>query len=231
MANRPLFTPHSASISTKTHSVEFNWHPGLAASQKHKSVAELHQSAKQQGLCRRPLEISSKSLEPLGIALSAFNLQVPLGNGKHTYVENVFQAAKVFEHAGPFIDLLYVSPLEAKRDPRLKENGMLQYFHGNAGHRWPLQPTTLFSDWVYLNALVRNPQLCEQVMDYDGFTDIEFNPNKSLNCQAQSVALFISLTQAGLLRQALASPLAFTELTTKVWREISSAIPEQQSLL
>ena len=36
-------------------------------------------------------------------------------------------------------------------------------------------------------------------MAYDGFTDIVYNPNKSVGCQARSAALYVGLTRAGLL--------------------------------
>lgn len=37
------------------------------------------------------------------------------------------------------------------------------------------------------------------LLEYDGFTDIEFNPQKSLNCQAKAAALYVSLCRNGLL--------------------------------
>ena len=40
-------------------------------------------------------------------------------------------------------------------------------------------------------------------MNFDAFTDIEFNPQKSLNCQAEAVALFVSLKKNNLLQKVL----------------------------
>ena len=40
---------------------------------------------------------------------------------------------------------------------------------------------------------------------YKGFTDIEFNPQKSINCQARTVALLVSLLKLNLLDEALRS--------------------------
>jgi len=37
---------------------------------------------------------------------------------------------------------------------------------------------------------------------YDTFTDIEFNPKRSFNCQARSCALFVALARKGLLGEA-----------------------------
>jgi len=47
---------------------------------------------------------------------------------------------------------------------------------------------------------------------YDAFTDIAFNPAKSINCQARSCALFVSLMKHGLLQEAVVSPQGFVNL-------------------
>jgi hypothetical protein len=47
---------------------------------------------------------------------------------------------------------------------------------------------------------------------YVGFTDIEFNPSKSINCQARSCALFVSLMKHQILQNAVSSPEAFIRL-------------------
>ena len=41
------------------------------------------------------------------------------------------------------------------------------------------------------------------------FSDIEFNPDKSINCQAYSVALFCALYKRGILRDVLSSQQDF----------------------
>ena len=58
----------------------------------------------------------------------------------------------------------------------------------------------------------RHDKLVEQVMMFDAFTDIEHNPERSINCQARSVAKVVGLARAGLLADALQSPRAFLEL-------------------
>ena len=47
---------------------------------------------------------------------------------------------------------------------------------------------------------------------YDAFTDIEFNPKKSINCQAQAAAVYVSLEKQGLLLEALKSKEAFLNI-------------------
>ena len=54
-------------------------------------------------------------------------------------------------------------------------------------------PPTFFYDWLYINALIKNENLIKQVLKYDCFSDIEFNEKKLINCQAYSVALFVSM--------------------------------------
>jgi hypothetical protein len=49
-------------------------------------------------------------------------------------------------------------------------------------------------------------------LEYDGFSDIEFNPEKSINCQAASAALYKSLTERGLIDVALSSPDEFIKI-------------------
>jgi hypothetical protein len=150
---------------------------------------------------------SSKSTEPLGVQLSAFNLQVPLGN-RLVSVEVAFQAGKVFEKGGPYLDLLDGTSREAKGDARLASSGRLTAF-SLQGEAWPLVPRTAFYDWLYLQALAANPDLAEQLLHYQAFTDIEFNPEKSLNCQARTAALYVSLHKEGVWSAAVASKNAF----------------------
>jgi type I restriction enzyme M protein len=50
-----------------------------------------------------------------------------------------------------------------------------------------------------------NKDLREKILEYSAFSDIEFNPKKSINCQARSAALFVALHQANLLDQVLES--------------------------
>ncbi len=47
---------------------------------------------------------------------------------------------------------------------------------------------------------------------YAGFTDIEFNPERSLNCQARSCALFVSLMTKDLLESAVESWETFVSI-------------------
>lgn len=217
MAHRPVFIP-SNSIKTPviTENVAFEWHSGLSYAQKQKSISSLHEKTKNTLSVKKILEVSSKSQEKIGASLSAFNLPSNIHElNCKTSVENVFQASKIFDFGGPFLDLLYVSAREAKKDTRLQNSGKLRNFSLN-GDIWPIEPQTLFYDWIYLKALSCQPLLRDCVMNYDAFTDIEFNPKKSINCQAYSVALFVSLYQMGILFEVISHPDKFIDFMKKI---------------
>lgn len=212
MAKRPIFMPlHDGRRYVLSLYVDFDWHPGFAKSQKQKSIRGLHEMAARDYGVKNPLEVSSKSEDPLGVALSSFNLAFTTKRGRKLTVECAFQGSKVFERGGPFIDLFEKTPREAKRDERLRSTGALTKF-SFFGDDWALEPKTAFYDWLYINALLKNPELVDKVTDRDAFTDIEFNPERSINCQARSAALFCALYHTDKLSFALASKENFLSL-------------------
>ena len=75
MAERLYFvsTPHS-DIIFKEVLCEFTYYNGFAISQKQKSIGSLHENIKKIDDKLNILEVSTKSTEPLGVKLSAFNL-------------------------------------------------------------------------------------------------------------------------------------------------------------
>lgn len=231
MAIRPVFVPDLSADKPRveTREVEFQWFPGLSKSQKQKSVESLHESALVSGLSNL-LEISSKSKDALGNQLSAFELKITTRKQKIFSVECAFQGSKVFEYGGPFVDLLDKTSREAKMDIRLKESGNLCEFEFY-GQRFPLKPRTYFYDWLYISALHQNSSLAEMVCSYRAFTDIEFNPKKSINCQAYSVALYVSLYHAKFLDDAMDSKEAFLELLQDEYKLKDDDIAVQGTLL
>lgn len=205
MATRPIFLVTDTGTFVKEVGIEFKWFPGLSVAQKQRSIESLHSAAEKLLNNIKILEISSKSKSDIGVNLSAFNLSFQtLKYNKCYSVETAFQSSKVFELGGPYYDLLDKTSREAKKDPRLRNSGRLVCFKF-FGIEWPLEPKTIFYDWLYINALNKNPELASQLLLYDAFTDIEFNPSKSLNCQARSAAIYVSLYKRGLLENALIS--------------------------
>jgi len=218
MARRPIFSPDLTKVGVIEKTFDFKWHSGISPEQKKKSILDLHKSANHCGL-KNILEISSKSELRIGIQLSAFNLSFITKKKKvKLSVECAFHASKYFEFGGPYTDLLFSNSLAAKRDRRLKTSGDLKgfrFFNLN----FPLLPRTYFYDWLYINTLLQNKKLAEDVLFFENFSDIEFNPQKSINCQAHALALYISLYKLGMLKEATLSPADFLQCCYSYYHE------------
>lgn len=216
MAQRPAFFANynDRNNPVKKEDFSFKWYSGFAVSQKQKSINDFHLSIKNKYGNLNILEISSKSEDPYGKKLSAFNLTFKYKD-KFISVESAFQSSKVFENGGPYTDILFKSSLEAKKDERIKNGINLLYF-SFFNNVWDLIPTTSFYDWIYINALSQqhNKYLAEYILNFDCFTDIEFNPEKSFNCQAGSVALYNYLYKNNLLKKALSSKENYISIIT-----------------
>ncbi len=214
MAERPIFVPAPESKKlVKEIFFQMKWHSGFAPIQKEKNVEALHAAAAAAGYSPL-LEVSSKSKRTAGQHLSAFHLKVQSAQHNEISLECAFQGSKVFERGGPFTDLYKQDVREAKRDLRLRESGLLTGFQFD-GFLFPLEPKTVFYDWLYLNSIYPHREWCKKLYGYAGFTDIEFNPHRSINCQARSCALFLTLMKRELLDHAVKSPEDFIRLISE----------------
>lgn len=213
MAKRPIFIVEPSGFNfVRMEEVDFTWYAGMAMSRRQMSMRSLTEAAKVSYPESRFLEVSRMSDEDLGKSLSAFNLKLPYPHrSTGVTLECAFQASKVFERGGPYLDLLDVEPAEAKRDQRLKTSGRLKGFRF-LNCDWPQDPPTAFYDWIYINALHRQRHLASEVIKYDIFTDIAFNPAKSINCQASAVALYVALIRRAELHKALSSSENFLSI-------------------
>lgn len=213
MAKRPIYiATKNKNKYVEEENIEFQWFAGMSKTQKQKSIESLHNEAllkKDKLGFNNILEISSKSEVQLGVDLSAFNLSYKYKNEKKISVECIFQGSKVFEKGGPYTELYEMTSMEAKKYEKLQTSGNLKYFE-RKNEIWGLNPNTLFYDWIYLNTLRSNENLVEEILKYDAFTDIEFNPKKSINCQASSVALFVALSKESILDEVLKDKDTFT---------------------
>lgn len=217
MAKRPVFiVSNDSNILVKTEFIDFEWFAGFSVSQKQKNIRALHKNAIEQiTKLENILEISSKSESELGVSLSAFNLMIETKVLKKIFsVECAFQSSKVFEKGGPYIDIIEKTSREAKGDERLKNSGRLLGFNFYKVD-WPLEPKTLFYDWLYINAVYNNSELKNKIIEYSAFTDIEFNFERSINCQAYSAALYVSLSNRGLLESAVKSAEEYIDIVSK----------------
>lgn len=222
MAARPVFVPQFAgSDLVREISVDFAWNAGMAISQKQKNIKALHESAARRGFTRL-LEISSASESELGRRLSAFNLKIQVGSRSISF-ESAYQGSKVFVRGGPYSDLYEVDARTAKRDSRLRESGRIVGFQF-LDENFPANPPTAFYDWMYICTLFpHSAWLDENLREFAGFTDIAFNPERSLNCQARACAMFVSLQRRGLLGHAVESFSGFlsvAHLTESRWAAV-----------
>ena len=203
MAKRPIFTPNLTEFPyVDPIDVEFKWYSGFAQSQIQKSIASLHEAAEKQGVAPI-LEISSKSMLPLGVSLSAFNLLLETPNRQQINVECAYQGSKVFKNGGPYHELYFASSRAAKTDDRLRDSGELIAFNF-CGEDFPIEPKTAFYDWLYMTALSqKKTDLVKELRAFQGFSDIVFNPNRSINCQARAAALFVALSKNNLINEQI----------------------------
>ena len=215
MAYRPVF--YGDAFGYKKHMIDFEFFTGFSLSQKQKSIKSLHNSIIRNFPGRKILEVSSKSLDEIGRQASAFNLNVILKSGKEFSVEQIFQGSKKFRRGGSQLHLIdrMTSKELKKYIGRLHQVDELVSFEC-FGQIFPLKPQTFFYNWLYINSLHKNQLLANQIINYDTFTDIEFNPNKSKNCQAEACSIYVYLYKSNLLDYALSSKENFLQV---VYRE------------
>ena len=211
MTTRCAFFPSTFGDFFYEKLVEFKYENGLASSQRYKSAANLRLAALEQFPSQNGLEVSRYSNNPLGTALSAFNLKIKIPIFGSVAIENLFQSSKVFENGGPYIDLIRTTPLDAKKDFRLKTSGNLLEFCFET-QSWPLSSGTDFYDFYYITALSQNHELLNDLLAYDYFTDIAcnktalgFQKGKTFSTQARSCAIAVALQRAGRLGEAIKS--------------------------
>ena len=210
MANRPVYLAKNSAPYVECVNTEFKFYNGFSMKQKRLSIQSLHDAFLKIYPNKNLLEISSKSENPFGIEISAFNLKFFHNDNLFT-VESAYQASKVFENGGPYVDLIDKTSRDAKKDERIKSSGQLMNFNF-FDEIFPLEPKSYFYDWLYINALNFNSELAEEILKFDAFTDIEFNPKKSFNCQAKAAAIFVGLNQEHLINDALSSKENFLNI-------------------
>lgn len=217
MAKRPVFISIDKKPFFKEIVIEFTYNSGFAVKQKKRNIKEIHDAFLKIMPQAKILEISTKSDDELGVMLSAFNLK----DRENRCMEALFQGSKVFENGGPYYDLYTKSGYEVKKNKPIK--GKLKGFlYENIP--FPLNPETFFYDWLYVNLIeINEKETKHKLLDYNAFTDIEFNPKKSINCQARSAAIYVGLSKSGFLREAIQSPNKFKDL---VYSELDGQLEE-----
>ncbi|MEP2531362.1 hypothetical protein [Shimia sp.] len=210
MVTRPVFVPSIKRGSLyEWVPVEFQWHPGFSVSQKQNSIAALHAEARNMGI-HPVLEVSTKSPIELGRRLSAFSLKVEV-EGQMFFLESVYQSSKVFSESGQLPEIISLDPYAAKKRVRELGKGEIIAFRC-FGRDFPTEPKNAFYDWLYIRAIYPHRDWVYRNLDFYGYSDIEFNPQKSINCQARAVAEYKSLEMQGTSRECFESFDTFARL-------------------
>lgn len=209
VATRMAFICKNKELYFKYYTFEF--FGGFAISQKRKTIESFHAAIKKDSI-NNILEVSRKNENYLGVLLSAFNLLITIDNKKYP-VECVYQSSKIFDDI-QYKECLYMMPADAKKF--VKEKVETNNF-SLTGFRFrnivfPLKPNSLFYDYLYIFALSQNIDLALKIIDYDCFTDIEFNHKKQYASQARSCALFKYLYINNQVDGFLLNPLLFENL-------------------
>lgn len=201
----------------------FDFFGGFSSVQKQKTIDAFHEVINNDGITEI-LEISRKSKDPIGNALSAFNLVLTI-NHQSRPIECFYQSSKVFNHNIQFKEALDVSPLEAKKliQENVKNKNLILTGFNCFGVDFPLYPTTIFYDYIYVLALSQNHEVASKVVTYYCFTDVEFNHKKQFASQARSCAIYTYLHKNNLLKTSLENFNKFKEIYLKI-------VPYQETL-
>ena len=155
----------------------------------------------------RVLEISTKSSIPLGIKLSAMNLDVTVGIGEGearrlvtAKVESLYQGSKVFEQSGVHSEWYELRSWDAKKEAgQLHKAERLVGFSFD-GKDYPPRDGSLFYNWLYIRGLtsIKNTELRKELLEggWNAFTDIESRTGQYA-CQAEGASIFLALAKSG----------------------------------
>ena len=118
---------------------------------------------------------------------------------------------KVFIKVAKYLNMLVLLQIYMKKILRVpkktKELRIAEIY-------WTLEDD--FYTWIYLIGLTQNKKLSESLLQYEAFTDIEFNEKKSFNCQAYSAAFYVSLVKNKKMSlNKIQSPVDFKSIAPK----------------
>lgn len=191
--------------------VNCTWFGGFAQIQKTKCIISVHENFKAAYPDYPICEISHASPVQMGKDLSAMSLKkyVP-SEQSYCCMESVFQSSRIYtnpetgETIGPFKEYLHLDGKSCKKKVKELSNGWHSYTYDFEDILCPAPDfhISLFYDWIYISALLEeaNEPVRKALLDsgYSAFTDLA---TSSLNSQARSCAIFMSLAELGLLDQ------------------------------
>jgi hypothetical protein len=198
MATRTICFPISGYPYCKEQPVTFTWIKGS----KRQNIRAVHDAVHTTDPDFSILEVSSASVQPEGEAVSSLRLLLHLDSvAQDVPISTVFEAAKVFEHGGPFTDLLTCEPPKVHKDTRLRTNGALLRY-SLEGNEYPIEPyPDSFFEWLYCRALKQFPEKAAQLSRYNAFSDIAAaaDSKKYYGDSSRAAAIYVGLAAAGKL--------------------------------
>lgn len=135
-----------------------------------------------------PMDISTASNAEQGVVLSAFNLKF-----RSSTLESFYQGSKIFENGRNYPEVYNMSSLDAKQYPALKKSGAIVGFTFD-NVDYPAEPKSVFYDWLYVKAVLRNFGGGLDLYPINAFVDIQ-SPITSIACQARALAIYVLLKQ------------------------------------
>ena len=198
MATRTICFPIFGYPYCREQPVTFTWIKGS----KRQNIRAVHDAVHTTDPDVSILEVSSASVQPEGEAVSSLRLLLHLDSvTQDVPISTVFEAAKVFEHGGPFADLLTCEPPKVHKDTRLRTSGELLCY-SLEGSEYPTEPyPDSFFEWLYCRALKQFPEKAEQLSRYNAFSDIAAaaDSKKYYGDSSRAAAIYVGLAAAGKL--------------------------------
>ena len=198
MATRTICFPIFGYPYCREQPVTFTWIKGS----KRQNIRAVHDAVHTTDPDVSILEVSSASVQPEGEAVSSLRLLLHLDSvAQDIPISTVFEAAKVFEHGGPFADLLTCEPPKVHKDTRLRTSGELLCY-SLEGSEYPTEPyPDSFFEWLYCRALKQFPEKAEQLSRYNAFSDIAAaaDSKKYYGDSSRAAAIYVGLAAAGKL--------------------------------
>ena len=242
--------------------IDFEWFSGMSWQQHQKSSLSMLSVLEAQG--HTPAEISRRSIDKdFGVQLSAFNLKLNGANVENIfqsyktfndggpYLDLLSVDPKLakndcriqsHESKKPClthkIDFKNKDFYESKNVCRYCQNRLNRKLIGfsSKNTNWGLEPKSMFYDALYISALLQNQQLTSQLIQYDTFTDIEFNQKilysnekGPFNCQARSCAIYVTLKKNNCTDDVILQLISSPEQISKLYGFQTTSF-EQQNL-
>lgn len=242
--------------------VEFEWFSGMSWQQRQKSsLSMLHELST---LGYTPIEISRRAVDQdFGAQLSAFHLKLNKINVENIfqaykkfndggpYFDLLYVDPKLARNDCRLQTYESKKPcqtyqVEYKNKGFYDDDAVCTFCRTRKSRRltnftsgkeeWDTEPKSMFYDAIYIAALLQNKQLSDRLLNYNAFTDIEFNQQIAysqlkgpFNCQARSCAIFVTLKNANYSDEQIAELIHSPSELKKIYGK-DYTTTEQQSL-